>query len=202
MGEVLRLVREEHLREAVIPGAHCQTGVPVVRLHDRHDLALLHGVPGRLERDVDRLATAGTVNHLRETSRGRRDERFGERGAGKRREVVIADIEVLHRHRDGLDDLWIAVAEVVRAAIEVSVDKTLARHVVDEVFLAPIDDERHAGVDPELGLARIPVLLGLLEHLGLRCEREQSVIEGGWGVRERGAVVVSLPSHNRIIPIN
>ena len=70
------------------------------------------------------------------------------------------------------DHLGVAVAEVVRAAVEVDVDQPLARHVVEEVALAPVDDERDAGVHPELGLAGVPELLALREHLGLAREPE------------------------------
>ena len=63
--------------------------------------------------------------------------------------------------------------EVVGAAVEVDVDQALALDVVDEVALAPVDDQRDAGVDPELGLARVPVLPGPVEHLGLGREGDQ-----------------------------
>ena len=51
--------------------------------------------------------------------------------------------------------------EVVGAAVEVDVEQPLARHVVDEVLLAPVDDQRDAGLDPEVGLAGVPELPGL-----------------------------------------
>ena len=50
--------------EAVVAGLDGEAGVPVVRLDDRDDLALLGGVPGGLQRDVDRFSTAGAVDHL------------------------------------------------------------------------------------------------------------------------------------------
>ena len=62
--EVLGLIGEEELGEAVVTGADCQAGVTVVSLEDRDDLALLRGVAGCLERDVDGLAATGAVHHL------------------------------------------------------------------------------------------------------------------------------------------
>src|SRR6185312_9206991 len=73
----------------------------------------------------------------------------------------------------GCGDLWVAVAQVVGATVEVHVDEPLALDVVDEVALAPVDDQRHPGVHPELGLVRVPVLPGPGEHLVLGREGDQ-----------------------------
>ena len=75
--------------------------------------------------------------------------------------MVVADVEALHGRGHGRDHLGVAVAQVVGAAVEVGVDQALAVDVVDVVALTPVDDQRHAGVLPELGLVRVPELLGL-----------------------------------------
>ena len=54
---------------------------------------------------------------------------------------MVADVERAHARRDGLDQLRVAVAEVVGAAVQVHVDQPQARHVPDEVALAPVDDQ-------------------------------------------------------------
>ena len=97
--------------------------------------------------------------------------------------MVIADVEVLHGHRERLHNLGIAVAEVVGASVEVQVDQALARHIPEVVLLATVDDEGHPGVDPELRLAGIPVLPGLVEHLGFGGEGEDPVVVLGGGGR-------------------
>jgi hypothetical protein len=48
------------------------------------------------------------------------------------------------------DQLRVAVAEVVRAAVEVQVDQPPARHVPEQVALAAVDHEVDAGVLPEV----------------------------------------------------
>ncbi|CAB4955795.1 unannotated protein [freshwater metagenome] len=178
MREFVGAIGEKQLREAVVAGAHCEARVAVIRLNDREDLALLRGVPRRFQRDVDGLATARAVDDLGQRGRGRGDQRLGQCGASEGRKVVVTDVKVLHCQRDGLHDLRVAVPETVGAPVEVHVDQALSRHVVEEVLLAPVDDQRHPGVTPELGLARVPVLLGLFEHLFLRAEGKRAVVEG------------------------
>ena len=64
LDELVGPVGEEQLGEPVVAGGDRQAGVAVVGLDDRDDLAPLGGVPGALERDVDRLAAAGSEGHL------------------------------------------------------------------------------------------------------------------------------------------
>jgi hypothetical protein len=87
--------------------------------------------------------------------------------------VVVADVEALHGRGHGGGHLRVAVPQVVGAAVEVDVDEALALDVVDEVALAAVDDQRNPGVDPELGLVRVPELLGFRQHVLLRGERNQ-----------------------------
>ncbi len=87
--------------------------------------------------------------------------------------MIVADVETLHGGGDRLHDFGVAMAEVVCAAVEVYVDEPLAVDVVDEVAVPPVDDQRHTRVDPELGLVRVPELLGLREHLGFRREGDE-----------------------------
>ena len=79
---------------------------------------------------------------------------------------MIPDIEVLHREGDCLHDFRIAVAEIVGASVEVNINETLARHVVYEVFLASINNQRDAGINPEIGLSWVPILTSLLQDFG------------------------------------
>src|ERR1700735_39320 len=48
---------------------------------------------------------------------------------------------------------------VVRPPVEAHVEEPLPLDVVDEVALPPVDDQRDARFDPELGLVRVPELL-------------------------------------------
>src|SRR5215472_4684886 len=89
---------------------------------------------------------------------------------------MVADVERAHAGRDRLDKLGVAVAEVERAAVEVHVDQAQARHVPDEVAVPPVDDEVDAGLGPEVGLARVPVLPGLVKDLGLGLHAEDVVV--------------------------
>ena len=150
VGELLGAIRQEERGEAVVTGRHCQSRMAVVGLDDRDDLALLGRVPGGLERDVDRLAPTAAVDDLADVGRCGLDERLGERRTGEGREVMVPDVEVLHGSCHRLHDLGIAMPEVVGPSVQVDVDEPLARDVVDEVVLPPVDDERHPGVDPEL----------------------------------------------------
>ena len=123
LDELVGPVGEEQLGEPVVAGGDGQPGVAVVGLDDRDDLAPLGGVPRALERDVDRLAAAGSEGHLGDR-RGRRvDQSLRQRRAGHRGEVVVAHVEVLHAVDERGHDLGIAVPEVVGAAVEVHVDE-------------------------------------------------------------------------------
>jgi hypothetical protein len=44
--------------------------------------------------------------------------------------------------------------------------------------LPPVDDQRDPRVDPELGLVRVPELLGLGEHLALGSEGDELLGHG------------------------
>jgi hypothetical protein len=101
--------------------------------------------------------------------------------------VVVADVEAAHGLLEHGDQLGIAVAEVVRPAVEVQVDQAPAAHVPEEVALAAVDDEVDARVLPEAGLVRVPELLGPAEEVRLRLEGEE-------------AVVVHVPRLSRNVP--
>ena len=148
----------------------------VVALADRDDLAALARVARGLDRDVGRLAAARPVDHPPHVRRAGGHERLGERGAGERREVVVADVEAAHRLLEHGDQLGIAMAEVVRAAVEVQVDQPPARHVPEQVALAAVDHEVDAGVLPEPRLVRVPELLRAAEEVRLGLEREEAVV--------------------------
>src|SRR5215210_3479056 len=89
---------------------------------------------------------------------------------------MVADVEAAHRLLEDGDQLRIAMAEVVRPAVEVQVDQPTAGHVPEQVALAAIDDEVDARVLPEPGLVRVPELLGAAEEIRLGLEREEAVV--------------------------
>ena len=176
LGELLRPVGQEQPGEPVVAGGHGQPGVAVVGLDDRHDLAPLGGVPRGLQRDVDGLAAAAAVDDLGQVGRRGPDQRLGQGGPGAGREVVVADVEGPHAGGDGLDQFRVAVPEVVGAAVEVHVDEPQPGHVPDEVALPAVDDQVDAGLGPEVGLARVPELAGLVQHVGLGVHGEDVVV--------------------------
>src|SRR5260370_13837083 len=90
--------------------------------------------------------------------------------------MVVADVERPHARRNGLDELRIAVPEVVGSAIEMDVDQPDARHVPDEVALPAIDDQVDPCLRPEIGLAGIPELSRLIEVLSLGLDGEDVVV--------------------------
>ena len=79
---------------------------------------------------------------------------FRQGRARHRREPVIADIEIVERSFQRLDQFGVAMAEIIGAAVQVQVNQAAARHVMKEIALAPVDDEVDAGLLPELGLVR------------------------------------------------
>src|SRR6187200_3013989 len=113
----------------------------VVALEYGDDLAPLAGVPGGLDRDVDGLAATRAVDDPTYVGGAGLDQRLGQRRAGQRREVVVADVESLHRLLEGGDQLRVAMAQVVGAAVQVQVDQPAAGHVPEEVALAAVDHE-------------------------------------------------------------
>lgn len=176
LDELVGLIGEEEFREPIVAGGDRETGVAVIGLDDRDDLAALGGVAGTLERDVDGLATAGAEGHLADRRRRGLDESLRQRGAGDRREVVIADVEVRHAVDECLHHFGIAVAQVVGAAVQVHVDEPATAHVPEEVALPAVDDQIDPGVGPELRLVRVPERLRPFQHLGLGLERECAVV--------------------------
>src|SRR5829696_3754602 len=101
---------------------------------------------------------------------------FGERVAGERREVVVADVEAAHGLLEDRDQLRVAMAEIVGAAVEVQVDQPAAGHVPEHVSVTAVDDEVDAGVLPEARLVRVPELLGAAEEIRLVLEGEEAVV--------------------------
>ena len=73
--------------------------------------------------------------------------------------MVIANVKPLSGSGHDCDELRIAVAQVVRAAVEVDVDQSTAVHVVEEITFASVDDQIDAHILPRLGFTRVPELL-------------------------------------------
>ena len=170
VAELVRPVGQEQGGEPLVAGGHGEPGVPVVGLGHRDDAALLRRVPRAFQRDVDGLPAAGPVHDFCQPWRCAAQQGLGQGGAGQAREVMVADVEALHGRGHRGRHLGVAVAQVVGAAVEVDVDEPLALDVVDEVALPAVDDQRNPGVDPELGLVRVPELLGFRQHVLLRGE--------------------------------
>jgi hypothetical protein len=139
----------------------------VIGLDDRHDLALLGGVAGRLDGDVDGFGTAGPVDRVLQVARRAAGQFLGERGARQRREMVVAHVEAARGLVQHLDKFRVAMAEVVGAAVEMDVDQPAAVHVVEEIVFAPVDHQIDTHVLPGLCLARVPEGLRALEELQL-----------------------------------
>src|SRR5262245_1051503 len=89
---------------------------------------------------------------------------------------MIADIERAHARRNGLHKLGVAVPEIEGAAVEMHVDQAQPGHVPDEVALAPVNDQVDAALAPEVGLAWVPELPGLVEDLGLGLHAVHGVV--------------------------
>ena len=177
LDELVRPVGEEELGEALVARRHREAGVPVVALEDRDDLAPLARVAGGLDRDVGRLAAARAVDRPAAASAGRwrpaprraRSARAPGSGGCRCRTAPSPA-------RASAISSGIAVAEVVRAAVEVQVDQPPARHVPEQVALAAVDHEVDAGVLPEPRLVRVPELLRAPEEVLLGLEREEAVV--------------------------
>ena len=137
----------------------------VIGFDDRDDLALLHGMARGLDGDVDRFRAARAVDGVLQIARRAGGERLGERGAGQRREMVVAHVEALGRRLHDRDELGIPVAEIVGAAVEVDVDQPAPVHVIEQIALAAVDHEIDALVLPELGLVGVPELFRALQEL-------------------------------------
>ena len=163
-----QVLGEEGLREALVAGLHRQARVPVVGLDDRHDLAPLRRVARGLDRELHRLRPARPVDGVLETGGRALRQRLRERGARERGKVVVAHVEALRAGVQHLDELRIAVPEVVGAAVQVDVDEAAPVHVVEAVALAPVDHQVDARVLPELRLVRVPPGLRRFEELELR----------------------------------
>ncbi len=112
------------------------------------------------ERDVDRLAAARGEHREMEPVRRVLRQHLGQLRPHQRREVVVADVEMLHPLADRGDHFGVAMAEGIDAAIEVEVDQPAAVHVVEVVALALVDDEVDALALPLQRLAGVPVLDG------------------------------------------
>src|SRR5215472_11945427 len=82
------------------------------------------------------------------------------------------------------------MAEVVRAAIEVDIDEPQARHIPDEVALAPVNDKIDARLGPEVGLPRVPELARLVQDLVLGPDGEDVVVVHRPALVSRAAAVV------------
>jgi len=90
--------------------------------------------------------------------------------------MVVADVELAHRGLQRRHHFGVAVSQVVGAPVEVHIDEPPAIHVPQQVALAAVDDKVDPRVHPELGLVRVPVLLGLGNNLILGVEAEQVVL--------------------------
>ena len=176
LDELVWLVGEEHLGEPVVAGGDRKTGVTVIGLDDRDDLAALGRMACALECDVDGLAAARSERDLGDGLRRRLHQLLGQRGTCHRREVMVTDVEVLHALGESLHDFRVAVTQVVGPPVEVHVDEPTPAHVPQEVTFPPVDDEIDAGIGPELGLVGIPELFRAFQDLGLGLERERAVV--------------------------
>jgi hypothetical protein len=162
----------------------------VIGVDDRDDLAPLLGVPGGLERDVDGLGATRAVHGVLQPPAAGRRQPLGQRGAGERREVMVADVEALGAAVQHLDQLGVAMPEIVGAAVEMHVDQPAAIHIEEQVALAAVDHQIDAHVLPGLGLARVPEGLRLLDEfllLGAGHLRRSLAAETGTAGRRRNA---------------
>jgi len=137
----------------------------VIGIDNRDDLALLGGVAGAFDGEVDRLGAARRVHRVLHAAAADLGQLLGERRAAERREMVVAHVEAGGAAVQDLDQLRMAVADIVGAAVQVHVDQATAVHVIEQVAFAAVDDEIDILVLPELGLVRVPELLRFLDEL-------------------------------------
>ena len=140
----------------------------VIGLDDGDDLALFGGVARRLDRQLHRLGASCAVDGVLQAVGRARRQRFGQRGARERREVMIAHVETPGAGVQHFNELGIAVAEIVGAAVEVNVDEAGAIKVVKAIAFPAIDHQIDAGVLPELRLVRVPEGFRRFEKFELR----------------------------------
>ena len=159
---------EERPGEAFVTGLDRQARMSVIRLDDGDDLALARGVARRLDGQLHRLGPASAVDGVLQAVGGAGRERFGQSGPRERGEVVVAHVEAPGAGVQHFDQLGIAVAEVVGAAVQVDVDQTAAVEVVEAIAFTAIDHQIDAGVLPELRLVRVPEGLRRFEEFELR----------------------------------
>src|SRR5436305_14359182 len=69
-----------------------------------------------------------------------------------------------------------AMAEIIGAAIEMQIDQAAARHVMEEIAVAPVDHQIDARLLPELRLVGIPIANGGIEEILLGVELEVTII--------------------------
>ena len=153
----------------------------VVAALQADEATALRRVTGALQGDVDRFAAARGVHRILQPLRRVLRQHLGELGAHQRRKMVVADVEVLHALLDRGDDLRVAMAEAISAAVEVEVDQTSAVHVVEVVGLAAVDDEIDADPLPFQRLAGIPVLDGLGDEVVLGLAHDATSLGAGPG---------------------
>ena len=150
-------LRQEELREAVVADLHrearCGRDSSAARQMIRRRLVAWRALFSAMsiaspppEREHRILQALGRV--LR--------QHLGELGAHQRREMMVADVEVVHALLHRGDHFRIAVAERVDAAVEMQVDQPAAVHVVEVVALAAVDHEVDALALPLQRLAGVP----------------------------------------------
>ncbi len=168
LGDVLLVrLRQEELGEAVVADLHREAGVAVVAALQADDPSALGGVARALQGDVDRLAAARGEHREVEAVRRVLGQHLGKLRPHQRREMVVADVEMLHPLAHGGDHLRVAMAERIDAAVQMEVDQPAAVHVVEVVALAPVDHEVDALPLPFQRLAGVPVLDGLRDEIVL-----------------------------------
>jgi len=127
----------------------------VISLEERDNLAAVYCMTCRLERSLDTLRTTGAEDGVRHV-RCHTNQLLGVGLPRDIRAQAVAPVEAVERRLQRRHELRIAMAKVVGAAIDVRVDETPRRRVVEDVALPVIDHEANPRIPPELHLAGVP----------------------------------------------
>ncbi len=185
MDELVGTVGEEGLGETVGAGRDREAAVAVIGVDDGHDLALLRRVARAFDREVDRLGAARRVHRVLHAAAADLGQLLSQRRAPQSREMVVAHVEPRGAAVQHLDQLGMAMADIVGAAVQVHVDQAATVHVEEQVAFAPVNDEIDLLVLPELGLVRIPELLRFLDEFLFSPGSAHAVPSGPHAKRER-----------------
>ena len=123
----VRKVRSERISKLGITGRQGEARVPVVAALDRNDFGATRRASRCLDRDVDGL----TAGHPEHDPRKRVVDRCGQARSELRAlsgyEMMIADVELPKRRRNGAGHSGIAVPKAEDAAVAMAVDQTKPR---------------------------------------------------------------------------